>query len=226
MTNLGQSERNSLRAAILAGGKSSRMGEDKALLRLMPHGPTLLETTIQRVSIVVPNPIIVAPSDRDYGRLGVDVIPDDQPNQGVLGGILTALRHFAGDDVLVVACDHPFLNVELLRQMASIDADCDVVIPRTRTASRQGGPLTLQTLHAVYRSTCRSALEEVLERGYASAMAFFDRVRVLALDEDELRGFDPDLASLMSVNTPESLALARAMAAERADCPDGVDYTQ
>jgi molybdopterin-guanine dinucleotide biosynthesis protein A len=185
-----------------------------------------LEATIQRVAHVVRDPIIVAPGDRDYRRFGAEVIPDDRPNQGVLGGILTALRHFEGADVLVVACDHPFLDLGLLRHMAAIDDDCDVVIPRTRGASRQGGEFTLQTLHAVYRPTCRPALEEVLERGYASARAFFDRVRVHALDEAELRRFDPNLASMMSVNTPESLALARAMAAERADCPDGVDYTQ
>lgn len=226
MTNLGHIERAPLRAAILAGGKSSRMGEDKALLRLSSDGPTLLEATIQRVSLVVQDPIIVAPSDRDYDRFGVETIPDDRPNQGVLGGIQTALRRFAGADLLVLACDHPFLSVELLRHMAAIDDECDVVIPRTLGESRQGGSFTLQTLHAIYRATCRPALEDVLARGYASAMDFFKRVHVHALDDAELRRFDPELASLMSVNTPESLTLARARAAKRADRPGCVDYTQ
>lgn len=217
MADLDHVPLRSLSAAILAGGASSRLGEDKALVRLTPDGPTLLEMTIERVAIVADDVVVVAPSERGYGRFGTESIPDERPNSGVLGGIAAALRHFAGRDVLIVACDHPFLNVQLLRRMASLDGECDVVIPRTIGTSRQGGSHTLQTLHAIYRSTCLVPLLDVLDRGYASARDLFDRVRVRTVDELELRRFDPELESLMSVNTPESLAAARSIAARRSE---------
>ncbi|MBN9015471.1 MAG: molybdenum cofactor guanylyltransferase, partial [Rhizobiales bacterium] len=163
------------------------MGADKALLRLAPDGPTLLESTIQRVAEVANAVVVIAPDDRDYRRFEVELIPDDRPDMGVLGGVATALRRFDGSDVLVVACDHPFLNVDLLRHMAQIDEECDVIIPRTLGASRQGSAVTLQTLYAIYRATCREPLAKVLERGYATAMDFFGLVRVRALNEPELR---------------------------------------
>jgi molybdopterin-guanine dinucleotide biosynthesis protein A len=217
MTNFGHRAPVWLGAAILAGGISSRMGVDKALLRLEPEGPALLEMTVQRSAEVASDIVVIAPTERDYRRFGVETIPDDRPNQGVLGGILTAVRYFGGASVLVLACDHPFLSVDLLRHMAEIDDDCDVIIPRTRGASRQGGAFTLQTLHAVYRPTCADSLEAVLAQGYASAMDFFDRVRLCALDEPELRQFDPNLDSLISVNTPEALAAARQRLSKRSD---------
>ena len=201
--------RRPLAAAILAGGQSSRMGRDKALLRLEEDGPTFLETTIAKLAVVANPVFVVAPFDRDYQRFGVDVVPDAFPGGGGLGGIATGLIAADGCDVIAVACDHPFLSVSLLRWMASIDDEYDALAPRTRGQSRQGGDQIVQTLHAIYRPDCLPVLRDEIARGYRNSMSFFNRVRLRAIDEDELRAIDPELLSLLSANTPDSLEEAR-----------------
>ena len=69
------------------------------------------------------DPFVIAPVDRGYEHLGVRVVPDAFPGGGVLGGIATGLHEIANEDdlLLVVACDHPFLSVELLAYMSEID---------------------------------------------------------------------------------------------------------
>lgn len=198
------------------------MGRDKALLEFEPGGPSLLERTIERVAAVALKPFIVAPLERSYERFGVAVIPDAFPGGGALGGIATGLARIGTEeDLLVVGCDHPFLNVELMRYMANVDGQYDALVPRTRGASRQGGELILQTLHAIYRPSCLPALDATLARGYSSSKAFFSQICVRPIDEPELRKLDPDLRSLLSVNTPEALDAARRIAGQG----DPVDYT-
>src|SRR5262245_20962580 len=96
---------------VLAGGRSSRMGSDKALLPF--GGGTLLEHVAQVVHQAVGNVTVIGPQSR-YGRLGLQVIEDVHPNAGPLGGIQTALRHSPAEWSLVVACDMPGLTVVFL----------------------------------------------------------------------------------------------------------------
>lgn len=202
------------------------MGRDKAMMSLEPNGPSLLAMAIERAGKVASDVMIIAPAERGYGGFGPRVIPDAFPGAGVLGGIATGLLHANGDDLLVVACDHPFLSVALLAHVAAVDEEYDVLIPRTRGESRQGGKFTLQTLHAIYRPSCLDALRNVLAHGYVSAASFFSQVDVRPIDEPELRAIDPDLLSLFSANTPESFDAARRLAREQANRSGSVDYTQ
>ena len=215
----------SLTAAILAGGRSSRMGQDKALLRLTPDGPTLLESTIETLNRIADRVIVIAPLDRGYQSFGVAVVPDAFPGAGALGGIATGLRASASSDLFVVACDHPFLSEPLIRHLAAVEGDFDAVAPRTAGSSRQGGDLVVQTLHALYRPSCLTTLERVIDEGYESSMDFFRKINLRTIDEPELRLHDADLRSLMSVNTPIALDCARAMAKEPANLNQRLDYT-
>src|SRR5690349_17930447 len=89
-------------AAILAGGESKRMGQDKALLRLTPDGPTLIETVVARLAEAgYRSPLLVANAPNDYALLGLPTFPDSIQGKGALGGILTALQRSPQERVLV-----------------------------------------------------------------------------------------------------------------------------
>ncbi len=199
-------------AAVLAGGRSSRMGTDKALVRLDPTGPTLLERVLERVGAVAEERLIIASDRPAYTAFGVAVEPDHYPDAAALGGIATALEVAAGDPCLVVSCDLPFLNPALLLHLRALATDADVVVPVVRGESRQGDGIILQTLHAVYGPTCLPAITAQIARGERQIVRFFKEISVTTVSEETVRQFDPDLWTFFNVNTPEALARAKAHA--------------
>jgi molybdenum cofactor guanylyltransferase len=202
-----------LSAAVLAGGRSRRMGQDKALLPLTAGGPPMLALVLERLRQVAADVIIVSERRAGYDAFGAPVVPDDFPDAGALGGIATALRHAAHDHCLVVACDMPFLSLPLLRRLAAEPRDYGVLAPRLPGESRQGGAAVYQTLHAVYARACLDPIRAQLAEGNRQVIGFFPRVRVRTIEADEVRRFDPELRSFVNANTPAALAAARAMAA-------------
>jgi molybdopterin-guanine dinucleotide biosynthesis protein A len=204
--------RRPLSAAILAGGLSRRMGTDKALLRLTPGGPTLIERVVTAAGSVADEVLIVANDDR-LAHLGLRVVPDAYPGAGSLGGIYSAVAAAAHHHCLVVACDMPFLSVPLLRAMAAGPRDYDVLAPYLVVGeNRQGGGKGVyETLHAIYGRGALPAMREQLEAGNYRIVGFFPSVRVRALPEDSLRRHDPLLRAFFNVNTPERLDEARGM---------------
>ena len=187
----------SVSAAIMAGGKSKRMGQDKAWIEL--DG----EPLIQRVATVlaeVADEVIVVANEPRYASLGLRVVRDKYPAGGALGGIATGVAAASHDTVLVAACDMPFLSAEMWRLLLSHVGEADVVIPRV------GGEY--ETLHALYTKACVPQMARAIAENHLRVIAFFDQVRVLAIDEPELRAVDPTLRSFTNVNTPEELATA------------------
>jgi molybdopterin-guanine dinucleotide biosynthesis protein A len=202
-------DREAISAAILAGGKSSRMGVDKALLALDDGRPFVLRTA-DRAGAVADDVFVVATARPEYEELGLRVVPDSHPADGTLGGIATALEHARHEYCLVLACDLPFLSVALLRRMVELPRGYDVLVPRTEGESRQGSGLVHHTLHAIYRKRCLPAILDSLECGRRKIVGFFDKVAVQTIDETELRRYDPLLRSFFNTNTPEALEQARA----------------
>ena len=187
----------SVTAAIMAGGKSKRMGQDKAWIEL--DG----EPIIRRVANVlaqVADEVIVVANDPRYAALGLRVVADRFPDGGALGGIATGVSAATHDRVLVAACDMPFLSAEVWRVLLDHRYEADVVIPRI------GGEY--ETFHALYTKACVAPMERALSAGKMRVISFFDEVRVQAIDERELRVADPTLRSFTNVNTPEELATA------------------
>ena len=197
-----------LSAAVLAGGKSSRMGTDKALLPLRSGDPPLLRTVLDRVGAVADQTFIVA-NRPSYAAFGVPVIPDRYQEGGTLGAIATALGACQHDHCLVVACDLPFLNLALLRWMADQPRDYDVLVPRLPGESRQGVGLVYQTLHAIYGKGCLPAIQRRLAAGERQIIGFFGDMRVRPVDEVEVRRLDPHLRSFFNANTPAAAEEAR-----------------
>lgn len=200
-------------AAVLAGGKSRRMGSDKAFLPIVAGGPPMLTIVLDRLGALADDLMVVA-GDRDrYEPFGARVVPDLHPEVGALGGIHAAITQASFDHCLVVACDMPFLHPELLERMAREPRDYDVLVPLIPGESRQGaGGLVYQTLHAMYSKRCLPAIEARIAEGNRQVIGFFDDVRVRTVDVAEILGWDPDLRSFFNANTPDALAKATRMA--------------
>ncbi|MCB0062890.1 MAG: molybdenum cofactor guanylyltransferase [Caldilineaceae bacterium] len=200
---------------VNAGGQSRRMGEPKALLSVPPTNEPLLATIIRRLRGVAPEPVLVIANDPQIRAMvqldeAVSWLRDRYVDVGPLGGIATALAAVDGW-AIVVACDMPLLNPELLRHLRSIadevdaaGADCwDAVVPVVN-----GFP---EPLHALYHARALAAVEARLAAGQRRATAFLSDVRVRYVSEAEMRPHDPALHSFLNVNTPAEWAHVRQL---------------
>lgn len=179
--------------AVLAGGASTRMGRNKALLPV--RGRPLIAHIIERLRPLADEVIVVARDAALYAFLGVPVATDRYPGIGPLAGLHAALAEAHGDLVALVACDMPFVKREVFAHLIALAPGVDVVMPRV------GG--REEPLHAVYRRpTCLPAVEATIAQGGRRLIAFLPQVRVRYVDEDELRALDPGLESFANVNTP------------------------
>ena len=192
---------------ILAGGRSRRLGRDKAVEPF--GGQPLIRRVIERVAPLADEIVVVVadtargqalPLDAEH-RVAVDIYPEG----GSLGGIFSGLSAANTDWGLVVACDMPFLNVPLLEYMLGQRNGCDAVVP-------QPGAFPEPT-HALYSRACLPHIEARLQANDLKISGFFEEVRVRYVDEGEVRQFDPELLSFFNVNSPEDLARAHALAA-------------
>lgn len=184
-----------LSVVILAGGHSRRLGRDKSLLEL--DGQPLLARTVQRLDALGDDLVVVTNDAARYESLSLAArfVPDEKPGMGSLMGIYSGLQATCHPHALVLACDMPFLDLPLLRYMASLAPGHDVVIPRL-------GSL-LEPLHAIYGKSCVPIIEELLDRGERKIVAFLQSVRVRYVEEAELDRFDPEHLSFVNVNTPQ-----------------------
>jgi molybdopterin-guanine dinucleotide biosynthesis protein A len=186
---------------IMAGGKSSRMGTNKALLRLEPGGLTLIELVVAAARQIGP-PLLVTNTPQDYEFLGLPMVPDAVAGSGPLAGLYSGLAAAQHEYNLILACDMPRLNGDLLRYMAALPRDYDVLIPRWRDPE---GEQQLETLHAIYSRACLPAIEKRLQAGKLRMISFHPDVRVRYVEEDEIRRFDPQLTGFGNLNTPEDV---------------------
>lgn len=188
-----------LSAAVLTGGQSRRMGFDKALAEI--DGTPLLKRTLD-VLRSISDDVFAVGFRPEYQGFGVPVHHDSAPERGPLGGIADALRVAEHEHVLVVACDMPFLSVNLLEALAGEPRDYDVLVPVA-----DGG---LQPLHAIYSGRCLAAISARLRRGDLRVTGFYADVRVRTLDSTWIRRHDPYLWSFVNTNTVADLEGARS----------------
>lgn len=192
-------------AFILAGGKSTRMGTDKAFVML--EGRTFLERALDLARTITPDVMIVGGASK-FRRFGT-VVEDIFPGCGPLGGIHAALRSSGAELNLMLAVDVPFLPVELLRRLiarAESNPEMMAIVPRTD----QGW----QPLCAVYRREFADAAEAALRAGNYKIDAVFASVRVLAVDEAELAEWGFSAQVFCNVNTPQELSAANESLAQ------------
>jgi len=195
--------------AIIAGGQSRRMGQDKAFLEL--DGQALIDRVLERsAKRGQAETIIITNKPAAYAHLGQPMYGDALPNSGALGGIYTALLRARAPAVLALACDMPFLNRDLLRLLlGQLSADVDIIAPRVA-----GYP---QALHAIYKKTCLPPIARQLAAGQLKIIRFYAQMRLLYLDEADYAACDPTGQSFTNLNTPAELAQAHSALQERAE---------
>lgn len=179
--------------AVLAGGQSRRMGSDKAALLI--QGEPLLLRAVRLLRAVTPDVAVIGPPERAALAPDVPIHPDGWPNQGPLGGIATALQALAGEAVLVVGCDMPFLNLDVLRHLVALLPGHDAVVVR---ADGEAHPL-----HAIYHRRCLPAIEAQLRAGNRQVQRLLDQLAVRFVEGAELDRLDPQHLSTFNANTPE-----------------------
>ena len=195
-------------AIVLAGGLSRRLGRDKALEPI--GGQPLIRRVIQRIGQVSEEVVVVVADQARGEALPLDdwhqIAFDRYPGTGSLGGIfsgLSAARHHWG---IAVACDMPFLNLDLLRHMLSLRRDADAVVPVL-----EGRP---EPTHALYSKACLPFIEEQLMAGQLKISSFYDKVRVNYMEQAEIDSLDPGHLSFFNINTPEDLDKALNLVAQ------------
>lgn len=186
---------------ILAGGKSRRMGRDKAFL---PFGNgVLIERVIEVVSQVTDDVLLITNTPEPYQRLGLPMYADVIPDAGSLGGIYSGLVYAKRPYCMCLACDMPFVKPEFLRFLCGSTSDVDVVIPKNA--------VDFQPLCAVYAGACRTAIHQRISAGRLKITGFFDEVRVRVIEGEQLARYDPHDIMFFNANTPEEYEQARRM---------------
>jgi FdhD protein len=200
-------------AAVLAGGRSMRMGVDKTLLPV--DGAPLLARVVDAVSLICEHTVIVTNRREQIAAAGLPpdtaVLIDEVPYQGPLGGLVTALRNAEDDWVLAVAADVPWLEPAVVRALWDHRDDAQVVVAVTDKG--------IEPLLALYRRDCLGAASRVLASGRRRLVAMFPELKVVELPIERLRQADPSLRSLVNVNTAEDLAEVRETDAEEQPAP-------
>lgn len=177
---------------ILAGGASSRMGSNKALLPY--RGGRFIEAIYRLLDELFPEVIVVTNTPEQYRFLPCRKVPDIFPGMGALAGLHAGLRESAGPWIFAVACDMPYLNGELIRRLFAAGGGGDAVVPE----SGEG----VEPLHAFYGKRCLPFMEEALREGKRRIVSFYDRVEVKRVPAGEVALLDPRFDSFRNVNTP------------------------
>lgn len=179
---------------VLAGGRSSRLGRDKAVE--MVAGRSLLQRAVAALRELCNDVIVVGRKSGDAGAV-VRWVEDIVPAMGPLGGIYTGLAVAPHEQNLVVACDMPFLRRDLLEVLITRYPEADVVVP---VVDGQ-----MQPLCARYAVRCLHPIDELIREGHFGVMKLFHRVHAEFVEFDDEQPF-------IDVDTVEDLEKAKRIA--------------
>ncbi len=183
------------KAAILAGGKSSRFGSNKALALL--RGRPIIEIIADTLSRIFPEVSIISNDPASYVFLSLPVLPDIHPGLGPLSGIHSALIHLSCPRLFVVACDMPLLDPRLIEYMFERGAEEAVILPE--------GPLGPEPLHAIYPAGALPVIDKALRQGRLKLKDLLPKLPTHVIGKEEVEAISPGLRCLKNVNTLEGL---------------------
>jgi molybdopterin-guanine dinucleotide biosynthesis protein A len=185
---------------VLAGGQSTRMGKPKAALTIA--GEPLLGRVARLLLLAVPKVVVVGPPEVSELVPDLAVLQDLHPGIGPLAGIEAGLLSVTAELIVVVACDMPFINPDLVRAMLKYAQDnprADVVAPPSYERAGEG---MLEHLHAVYRRSCLPAVTRAIADGSYALHGLFSQLWVQAFPEALTGQLDPSGRSTLNVNSP------------------------
>jgi len=197
-------------ALILAGGKSRRMRENKALIKLGDK-PLLLHVTEWVQGLTQETVVVVGKNDDldDYKSFlpsSVTILRDIVKGMGPLAGIITGMQNMRSDYAVVLPCDSPFIKREVLTYLFKMAQGADAAISRWPNGN-------IEPLHAVYRvSASIPAAKAALERRELLILDMIKRLeRVVYVDTEEIRKIDAELVTFFNINTQEDLIIAEKL---------------
>jgi molybdopterin-guanine dinucleotide biosynthesis protein A len=193
--------RENVSGFVLAGGRSSRMGRDKALLEI--DGVTLIVRAVTLLRSVLDEATVIA-SKAGYESLGLRIVGDDFPGFGPLGGIATALHISKKPWNLVIACDLPYLSKAWLEYLIerALKSEADAVVPMNVR-----GP---EPLCAMYHKNAEQRIRTGVEGGIRKVTDSFANLHVEHVEPDEWKGFASGGPLFKNVNSPADYKEAKA----------------
>ena len=186
---------------VTAGGRSSRMGRDKAWLPV--GGRPMIERAIDALRAVSESVSIIANGD-EYLRLGLPVIKDSNPGIGPIEAIRTALANSQTPSAVLLGCDLPFVSAELLSFIVGLSDPKDgyeAVVP-------VGKDSRLEPLCAVYSTSALASVEGMVERGDRKVSLLFERVRTRFVPFEEIEHLAGSALFFENINTPQEYEMA------------------
>jgi len=189
-------------AVVLCGGRSTRMGRDKATL---PFGyEVLLQRVVRTLRPLVDDIVVVGHAGQDLPPLPAEVriTHDLVEDQGPLGGLQAALGNTTADAVYVTGCDVPFLTAAFVELLFACLGDAQIAV------ADEGG--FTHPLAAVYRPEVLPIVNRLLAEERRRPVFLYEEVATVRVTEEALRGADPELRSLENINTPEAYEAALA----------------
>ncbi|HZK25580.1 MAG TPA: molybdenum cofactor guanylyltransferase [Oscillospiraceae bacterium] len=190
-------------AVILAGGKSSRMGQNKLFLPLGEQ--PVIGNLISRLQGKFAQLLVVTDEPDLYGGFPVKVVSDEIicPVKNSLTGIHAGLKYAQTPYSLLVAGDMPFVHPAVVDYLCRQAKNFDVIVP-------QEGHY-FQPLCAVYHQNCISPIEQQLAQENYRIVGFFKYVRVQAIAMDKLMSLDPTGLTFFNINTPDDYQRAQSL---------------
>ncbi len=193
---------------ILAGGRSKRMGQDKAFLPCPDNQQLCFVEQVATLLLSACSEVILVARDMsqaaDYARYVpslVHIVTDKIPDTGPLMGLYSGLCAMRSSRALVTAVDTPLLQSSIISFLLSESLDEQLLIPIVNDLP--------QVLLAVYPRIILPAIEERLRTGRRDPRALLEVAKVHFIEEEQLRAVDPQLRSFININTPEEFASSK-----------------
>ena len=181
---------------ILAGGKNSRMGIDKAFIKI--NGSRMIDKTMAIYSRLFTEILIVTNHPFPYLEFtGATIVTDIYKGKGPLGGIYTGLFYARNPYSFVSACDMPYLNKDFIEYLAGLSGKHDVIVPKLTEG--------YQPLHAIYSRNCLPSIKRLLMLDKLKITGFYRDMRVLEIDQEQILPFDQNGRLFQNLNTPRDV---------------------
>jgi molybdopterin-guanine dinucleotide biosynthesis protein A len=184
---------------ILSGGRSIRMGENKALIQI--EGIPIIKRIYDLFNELFQEVIIVTNQKDLFSNFDSKIYSDLIPGKGALGGLYTGIFFSSFHYSFCVACDMPFIKKSLVQYLIENIHGEDVIVPQTKDG--------LQPLHAIYSKNCAETIKKIIQEGKSKIIDSYCQLNVKIVDEKDFLCFDPGGESFINVNTPEELRSIR-----------------
>lgn len=187
---------------VLCGGKSKRMGKNKALLKL--DDKYLIMHVLELLSSFSKE-LIISTNSSDLAFLQVKLVSDEFQEIGPIAGILSALKQIKTDKAIILSCDTPFINESIIKYMLESSINYDVVLPVFKDY--------LQPMTGVFDKKIIPIIEKEIESGNYIPPKIFEKTNLNKLKIDKtIKGWHKDL--FFNVNSPEDYEKAKRIIKE------------